>query len=293
VPSKILLFLSLIFIHNHSFAGKLTCRPFTDLANLGNMKSGQIASGTLIEFQCLANTTIPYGSAITYSRTAFGRDETKVIPLMFPNTLPALSDVSNISLNYCYRDKNCTYKPLSKGKYFSLKLYYANNTYGAEPGQYIGQFTLYQTPLMAQGPTEQVVTFNYLYTIDAPPCSLGTKDYSVDLRDLDNRLQGNPYGTANIMLNCPSASEISVRLAPSNGQIINSSQGISSSSLSGLNMQAKWNNQEAISFNMDYTRKLNPGQNNLEIRFYPKLASASAQPAGSFRSDYTLTLDYK
>lgn len=215
------------------------------------------------------------------------------MPLMYPNKLPYLSEVSNITNTYCYRDKSCTYKRLSKGEYFNLKLYYEIVTYRVKPGKYVGQFTLYQTPLGNQGATEQVVTFNYYYSIDEAPCSLGTKDYSVQLNDLDNRLQGDPYGTANIVLNCPSASEVSLQLAPSNGQIVNGSQGISSSSLPGLNIQAKWSNQEAIGFNTNYTRKLNVGQNNLDIRFYPKLASADAQPAGSFRSDYTLTIDYK
>lgn len=290
---KTVLFLLLTFLSVCSFAGKLTCQPSTDMVNLGNFKSGQIANGTLIEFQCLVNTSIPYGSAITYQRTSFGTEEKNVTPLMYPATLPPISEAGSGTYTYCYRDQTCTYRALSKGQRFSLKLYYANNTFGAKPGQYVGQMTLYQTPLRSQGPTEQVVTFNYYYNIDALPCNLSSKAYELALNNLDNRLQDNPYGTASIILNCPSASEISVRLAPSDGQIVNSAQGISSTSLSGLNMQVKWNNLEAISFNSNYVKKLNTGQNNLEIRFYPKLATATAQPAGSFRSNYTLTLDYK
>lgn len=131
------------------------------------------------------------------------------------------------------------------------------------------------------------------YTVTAPSCSL-TSPGTVNLNfgTLRNDSLQNVSQNTTVSLNCATALQANVTLA-SNQQTMDAANGLSTTSLSGLNMAARWTDSNtAVSLNSARSINLRAGDNSLNLGFSPRLA-AGASPAGSFQAQYTLTLDYR
>ncbi|KNC18224.1 fimbrial protein [Pseudomonas coleopterorum] len=131
------------------------------------------------------------------------------------------------------------------------------------------------------------------YTVTAPSCSL-TSPGTVNLNfgTLRNDSLQNVSQNTTVSLNCATALQANVTLA-SNQQTMDAANGLSTTSLSGLNMAARWTDSNtAVSLNSARSINLRAGDNSLNLGFTPRLA-AGASPAGSFQAQYTLTIDYR
>lgn len=108
-------------------------------------------------------------------------------------------------------------------------------------------------------------------------------------------LNSNEFATsqqvANITLNCPSGTQATATLVPTQSAV-SGSPGVSATTLAGLSMAATWaDNNSAVTFNSPRTLYLTTGANAIRLGFRPRL-NTSVSPTGSFTSQYTLNINY-
>jgi len=131
------------------------------------------------------------------------------------------------------------------------------------------------------------------YTVYNPACTLSSPS-SVNLSfgtissaDLSNQKQ-----STTVSVNCPASVQATATLSPSQA-VVSASTGVSRTTLAGLNMQARWDdNNTPVPLNSPRTLQLRQGSNSLILGFTPQL-EAGQSPAGAFQSQYTLTIDYR
>lgn len=139
---------------------------------------------------------------------------------------------------------------------------------------------------------EWFMQYPFNYTVYLPACSLSSPS-SVDLSfgtissaDLSNQKQ-----STSVSVTCPAAVQATATLVPSQA-VVSASDGVSRTTLAGLNMQARWGDNTPVNLNSPRTLQLRQGSNSLGLGFTPQLESGQS-PAGAFQSQYTLTIDYR
>ncbi|MGK3144659.1 hypothetical protein [Pantoea sp. C2G6] len=282
----------------HCQAADLVCNPQNQVVNLGVIQEGvtnnfnAYKDGPLNYFTCNVNRTFLYGASLSYTVEAVAGNARQgvLIPMAYNNT--QLSGYkANTATNLCLGPDNfaCNFR-LNAGSMISFSLSYRVLTNINGTGIFLGKINLYQTPRVLTGQSEQITSFYYTYTIAAKPCMVSNTNLLVNFKDLDNRLATNPNREVALTVNCPAQTNVDVLLSPSQ-QVVTASQGLSKTSLAGLNMQV-YQNGLPIVLNQTSTRQFQQGINSYRLAFYPRLAT-SVTPVGSFSADYTLTFDYK
>lgn len=165
---------------------------------------------------------------------------------------------------------------------------------GTSPGVYTFRYSLFATSIGGyENYSDNITAGVIFYTVENPACALVSPSTSnlyfgtLSSDDLSAASQ-----TANIDISCKSSSRASVKLTPTQN-VVNSTAGISATTLTGLSMASSWADTGSA-VNLGSTRSFNfiAGRNTVSVRFQPRLNSHSVQPVGSFSSQYTLTIDY-
>lgn len=297
---KLLLLIIFSFPVFNSHAADMTCTPGSYFVDLGVLQEGintgnynQYVDGGLNYFTCQTNRKFLYGASLSYKMSAVnGQSVGFLRPMIDLSQGTALPEYQpNKATNYCIGSFNfrCNF-PLSAGAVVSFSLPYRVLTNLSGVGRFWGQIDLYQTPRVLVGQSEKVGTFIYSYVIGARPCSVSDKNLSTNFKDLDNRLTDNPSREVGLTVNCPGQTNVDVMLSPSQS-VVTASQGLSKTSLAGLNMQV-YRNGSPVVLNQTSTQRFQQGSNAYRLTFYPRLATSSP-PVGSFSANYTLTFDYK
>ncbi len=165
---------------------------------------------------------------------------------------------------------------------------------GVEPGYYEFKWQVFGTHRSAPQYSDEVNAGVITYTVESPACDL-VSEAAVNLylgafsaSDLFTANQ-----TANIAVSCKKDVQVTAKLTPSQS-ILNSTSGLSATTLSGLSMVSCWaDTGQPVDFSAARTFSFKSGSNSLRLRFTPRLNGASTQPVGSFSSNYTLTLNYQ
>ncbi|ORM81210.1 hypothetical protein HA42_11575 [Pantoea deleyi] len=278
-------------------AADMVCTPSLMMVDLGVVQQGVTTDynayidGPLNQFTCNVNRSFLYGASLSYkSESVNGLKAGILIPMVYNNTQVPTYQV-NKATNLCIGPTNfaCNF-PLGANSRLSFSMRYRILINLAGIGTFVGKINLYQTPRVLVGYSEQITSFYYTYTIAARPCTVADKNLAVNFGDLDNRLSDNPYRELAIAVTCPARTNVDVQLNAGK-PIVNATQGLSKTSLAGLNMQVSRNGSPVV-LNQTSTQVFQQGINTYQLKFSPQLASSPA-PTGSFSADYTLTFDYK
>lgn len=294
---KILAFLIFSLSVYNCNAADLACTPQNQIVDLGVLQEGTTNNmsaykdGYLNYFTCTVNRTFLVGATLSYNvEYANGAKAGILVPMAYNNT--QLSTYrANTATNLCLGPYNfaCNHS-LTVNTVISFALSYRVLTNINGTGVFVGKINLFQTPKVLTNQSEKIASFYYVYTIAAKPCSVSDKNLSTVFKDLDNRLINNPSRELGLTVNCPAQTNVDVLLTPSQ-QVVTASQGLSKTSLAGLNMQV-YQNGSPVVLNQTSTRQFQQGSNAYRLTFFPRLAATPA-PVGSFSADYTLTFDYK
>lgn len=168
--------------------------------------------------------------------------------------------------------------------------YYVVGTAPSTPGRRMVKIDLGVTSINYPAYAEWIHSLMFIYNVSATSCSLSSPS-SVDLNfgTLSSASVSDNTQRTSISINCPSAMRASLTLTPSQA-VVNGTSGLSRTTLSGLNMQAKWG-QDPVNFNSAINKSLTTGPNTLDLNFVPVLEPGQS-PSGAFQSQYTLTIDY-
>lgn len=278
-------------------AADMQCTPSSQIVDLGVIQQGvtndfnAYIDGYLNYFTCNVNRSFLYGATLSYDiERADGAKSGLLVPMAY-NKAQLSYYQANKATNLCIGSYtfSCN-RPLTANTMVSFALSYRVLTNLSGTGTFIAKINLYQTPKVLIGQSEKITSFYYIYTIGARPCSVANKNLSVNFSNLDNRLADNPNRELSVTVNCPAQTNVDVQLN-SGKQIVNAAQGLSKTSLAGLNMQV-YQNGLPVTLNQTSTKVFQQGSNAYRLTFYPRLATSPA-PTGSFSADYTLTFDYK
>lgn len=275
----------------------MQCTPSNQIVNLGVLQQGitnnfnAYVDGPLNYFTCNVNRSFLVGATLSYDIEPAANTKSGIlIPVAYNNAQLSYYR-ANTPTNLCIGSYNfsCNH-PLTANTVLSFALSYRVLTNLSGTGTFLARINLYQTPKVLYGQSEKIASFYYLYTIGAKPCSVIDKNLSVNFSNIDNRLADNPNRELAVTVNCPAQTNVDVQLN-SGKEIVNAAQGLSKTSLAGLNMQVYQNGLPVV-LNQTSTKVFQQGNNAYKLTFYPRLATSQA-PTGGFSADYTLTFDYK
>lgn len=294
IKTVIVLFFSLSVYH--SKAADLQCTPANQVVNLGVLQEGisndfnASKDGYLNYFTCTVNRDFLIGASLSYTVEGAGGPGSGLLSLLaYGKQVPAYQANKATALCIGPYTFACDHA-LRKNTAISFALSYRVLTNLSGTGTFVAKVNLYQTPRILVAQSEQIASFYYIYTIAARPCSVADKNLAVNFSDLDNRLTDNPNRELAVTVNCPARTNVDVQLN-SGKEIVNAAQGLSKTSLAGLNMQVYQNGYPVV-LNQASTQVFQQGVNTYRLNFFPRLSN-SAAPTGSFSADYTLTFDYK
>ncbi|MBI6853148.1 fimbrial protein [Pseudomonas cichorii] len=169
--------------------------------------------------------------------------------------------------------------------------YYIVGKAPVEPGTRTVTIRLGITAVGFPAYAEWLHTFNLRYSIVSKACTLSSPAIvnlfmgSFGSGELNSKSQ-----STGITVNCPSSRVADVYVTPTQ-QAVNTTSGISRTTLSGLNMQALWSDTStAVNFTSPRRVNLRAGGNSLGLTFRPQLSGGS--PAGAFQAGYTLVINY-
>jgi len=130
------------------------------------------------------------------------------------------------------------------------------------------------------------------YTVSSPPCRLDSaRNMTLEFQTLNSNDFASAQQYANILLSCTTPTQVTASLNPVQNPIAGL-QGVSATSLEGLNMATTWaDSNAAVIFGYPRSMSLRKGDNTISLGFKPKLNS-SASPTGYFSSQYTLNIVY-
>jgi hypothetical protein len=277
-------------------AADMVCTPSTLMVDLGVIQQGvtndynAYVEGSLNNFVCNINRSFLVGASLSYNTEILSGLRVGALYPSAYNTQLSTYQI-NKPTNVCIGLTTfaCNF-PLSANTVLSFSLKYRVLTNILGTGTFVGKINLYQTPRVLYGQSEQIASFYYTYTIGARPCTVADKNLAINFGDLDNRLADNPNRELAITVNCPARTNVDVQLNAGK-PIVNATQGLSQTSLAGLNMQVSRNGYPVV-FNQATTQVFQQGINTYRLNFSPRLATSPA-PTGSFSADYTLIFDYK
>ncbi len=171
--------------------------------------------------------------------------------------------------------------------------YYISGKAPDTPGRRAAFVSLGVTSYGYPNYAEWFQTVWFVYNVAAAGCTLSSPSAvnlsfgSISSGDLSNQTQ-----STSVSVNCRSAVQATITLVPSQA-VVSATTGVSRTTLNGLNMQALWTDtRNPVNFSSPRYMQMGVGNNNINLSFQPQLA-AGQSPAGTFQSQYTLTIDYR
>lgn len=161
------------------------------------------------------------------------------------------------------------------------------------PGRRTALMTLGVTSWGYPNYAEWIHSNTFIYDVSAVSCTLSTPSaISLDFGMVSNTSIGGRIQSTSVSVNCPSAVTAKVTLTPSQ-PVVNENNGVSRTTLAGLNMQAVWSDTgNPVVFSNTRTIYMNAGANNVNLMFRPQVVSGQS-PTGAFQSQYTLNISYQ
>ncbi|TWE02853.1 hypothetical protein FB481_10880 [Pseudomonas sp. AG1028] len=237
---------------------------------------------------CQAIRVFPYGAGLNHELYLTSGSGVQLqlydpIPNMYLTALPLGSYGGN-----CFNPR-CAY--MAPGAAFSYTFYVVGRA-PMSPGVRQVKFRVGYTAIGYPAYAEWLYEYNFKLTVASTSCSV-LSPQSVDLSfgSISGADLSKQSRSTSIVVNCPVSKLAGVYLVPSQG-VVNASNGISQTTLSGLNMQALWSDtSRPVELSTARNMQLLAGNNALNLTFKPQLAS-SQSPAGAFQSQYTLVINY-
>ncbi|MDD1509320.1 fimbrial protein [Pseudomonas sp. CNPSo 3701] len=237
---------------------------------------------------CQAIRVFPYGAGINHELNLTSGSGIQLqlydpVSNMYPLVLP-LGSYGGNCLN-----PSCAY--MAPGTAFSYT-YYVVGRAPMSPGVRQMTLRLGYTAIGFPAYAEWVHQVSFKITVAPTSCRVSSPS-SVELSfgSISGADLSKQSRSTSIVVNCPVSKLAGVYLVPSQG-VVNASNGISQTTLSGLNMQALWSDtSRPVELSTARNMQLLAGNNALNLTFKPQLAS-SQSPAGAFQSQYTLVINY-
>ncbi|MBA2925487.1 fimbrial protein [Pseudomonas sp. P7] len=170
--------------------------------------------------------------------------------------------------------------------------YYIGGTAPSTPGIRRAQVMLGVTAIGYPNYAEWIHMTTFIYNVAAVGCSVSSsKTVNLNFGSISTANLNTAYQNTTISVNCQSDVRAAISLTPTQAAV--NATGLSHTTLPGLNMQAFWSsNMDKVGFNSFAYKYLKAGPNSIGLSFQPVL-EAGKSPAGAFRSQYTLTIDYQ
>ncbi|MBD8482742.1 fimbrial protein [Pseudomonas coleopterorum] len=140
--------------------------------------------------------------------------------------------------------------------------------------------------------SEWINTMTFRYTVASTACSLGSSNsVALNMGRFNGADSGSQSTSTGIVVNCPVPRSADIYLVPTQ-PAVNTTQGISRTTLTGLNMQSTWTDSgNAVNFTSPRRMYLRSGANTINVTFKPQWQSGSTS-VGAFQAGYTLLINY-
>lgn len=238
---------------------------------------------------CSVALDIPHGLSLTYTQSD-NIGSTPKVSVTEVNSGLKLSEQAGPNPRGPCLPRSCI--PLTVGSSINYSIL-VNGVTPNLPGRYMRNVKLLAGSTNTSQTFGQNIRDIYIsYTVSSPPCRLDSaRNMTLEFQTLNSNDFASAQQYANILLSCTTPTQVTASLNPVQNPIAGL-QGVSATSLEGLNMATTWaDSNAAVIFGYPRSMSLRKGDNTISLGFKPKLNS-SASPTGYFSSQYTLNIVY-